>query len=878
VDDPIQDFIARWQNSGAAERANYALFLTELCTLLGVPQPDPTHADDADNAYVFERSVTFHHQDGTTSTGRIDLYKRGCFILEAKQGVEKKEKTAALAAVTQASAKSAKKGTAIRGTAAWDDAMLKAHGQAQQYARALPASEGRPPFLLIVDVGHSIELYSEFTRTGGAYVHFPHPTAHRILLADLAKPVVRETLELIWTDPLALDPSRRSARVTREIAEKLGSLAQLLERAGHRPEAVAAFLMRALFTMFAEDVGLLPKDSFLELLRSRRARLETFVPKVEELWERMNTGGFSNALDVHVRRFNGNLFAEAHALPLDADQLELLIEAAAQDWRDVEPAIFGTLLERALDPVERHKLGAHYTPRAYVERLVIPTVVEPLRAEWDAARAAAITLDREGRRADAIAELQRYHRRLCEVRVLDPACGSGNFLYVTLEHLKRLEGEVLADLEKLGHDQAVLEMESFAVLPRQLLGIEVNPRAAAIAELVLWIGHLQWHFRTRGKVLPPEPIITAFNNIECRDAVLAWDATEPVLDDAGQPVTRWDGRTTKVHPVTWEEVPNEDARVPVMRYLNPHKAEWPKAEFIIGNPPFIGTKRMRDALGHDYSEAVRAAHPDVEESADFVMFWWNQAAKIVREGGARRFGLIATNSLRQTFNRRVLEQHLGENKLVLRFAIPDHPWVDSALGASVRISMTVAELGAGDGLLLIVSNERENEFETEVDLVGQRGHLAADLRVGADVASANALLANAKMCGMGVALHGAGFIIDPARAAELRVAGASVIKPYLGGSDIQRVRRERYIIDFSFMTEADALAANPAAFQHVIDHVKPERIVNNREAIRKFWWRFGWERPVLRAALRGLPRFIATTELPSTASFSSSKPRSCQIT
>ncbi len=212
----------------------------------------------------------------------------------------------------------------------------------------------------------------------------------------------------------------------------------------------------------------------------------------------------------HVRRFNGGLFAEAHALPLDADQLELLIEAAAQDWRDVEPAIFGTLLERALDPVERHKLGAHYTPRAYVERLVIPTVVEPLRAEWDAARAAAITLDRDGQRAEAIAEVQRFHRRLCEVRVLDPACGSGNFLYVTLEHLKRLEGEVLADLDKLGHDQAVLEMESFAVLPRQLLGIEVNPRAAAIAELVLWIGHLQWHFRTRGKVLPPEPIITAF--------------------------------------------------------------------------------------------------------------------------------------------------------------------------------------------------------------------------------------------------------------------------------------------------------------------------------------------------------------------------------
>jgi SAM-dependent methyltransferase len=465
--------------------------------------------------------------------------------------------------------------------------MLKARGQAEQYARALPASEGRPPLLIVVDVGHSIELYSEFTCTGGAYVSYPDPRSYRILLDRLDDPEVRKNLALAWTDPKALDPSRRSARVTREIAQSLGRLAQSLESAKHTPEAVATFLMRALFTMFAEDVELLPKDSFINLLKSLNGDHEKFVPMVGELWERMKTGGFSTALRENVRHFNGGLFEKATAIPLNDDQLALLIEAASSDWRDVEPAIFGTLLERALNPIERHRLGAHYTPRAYVERLVVPTIVEPLRAEWDAVKAAAVTLDRQGKQKEAAAEVQRFHRRLCEIRVLDPACGSGNFLYVTLEHLKRLEGEVLNALDQLDHKQAGLEMEGFSVDPHQLLGIEVNPRAAAIAELVLWIGYLQWHFRTRGSENLPAPIIKNFHNIECRDAVLASDCTEPVLDDHGKAVTRWDGRTTKVNPVTREDVPDEAARVPVLNYVNPRPAEWPQADFIVGNPPFF---------------------------------------------------------------------------------------------------------------------------------------------------------------------------------------------------------------------------------------------------------------------------------------------------
>ena len=436
----VTDFIKRWSSSGAAERANYQIFLSELCDLVEVPRPELTRPDEDKNAYVYEKAVMFHHGDGTTSSGRIDLYKRGCFVLEAKQGSDKTNQDQAEQIVKP---KRSRKGTAVRGTQGWDEAMIQARGQAEQYARALPVSEGRPPFLIVVDVGHSIALYSEFSRTGGNYVPFPDSTRFRIPLTELANEETRELLRLVWTDPLALDPTQRTARITRDIAQKLARLAKSLEISGHTPERVAAFLMRAIFTMFAEDVRLIPKSGFTELLESLRDNVAIFPDMVGALWRTMAEGGFSPVLKEKLLRFNGGLFESGEALPITDAQIELLIEASRADWREVEPAIFGTLLEQALDPVERHRLGAHYTPRAYVERLVLPTIIEPLREDWRAAQAAAVTLAKQGKLKEAIEEIKAFHRRLCETRVLDPACGTGNFLYVTLEHMKRLEGEVL---------------------------------------------------------------------------------------------------------------------------------------------------------------------------------------------------------------------------------------------------------------------------------------------------------------------------------------------------------------------------------------------------------------------------------------------------
>jgi hypothetical protein len=427
-------FVERWKRSEAAERANYVLFLSELCDFLGLPRPEPTQAEEHQNTYVFEKTVDFKNLDGSVAHGRIDLYRRSHFVIEAKQGSNApafstgSERTSSQQTSITPRSSRQRRGTAVRGTHGWDEAMLAARGQAEQYAKALPASEGWPPFLITVDVGHSIELFADFSLTGKAYLPFPDPRSYRILLDQLHVPEIQDRIRAVWLDPHSLDPSRHTARVTREVAAKLATLARTLELQ-HPAKEVAEFLTRCIFTSFAEDVKLLPEKSWLRLLESLRdADNDAVFPEMaSSLWQTMNTGGFSPILREQVLQFNGGLFESTHALPLSSDQLNLLIEAADSNWRDVEPAIFGTLLERALDPAERHSLGAHYTPRAYVERLVIPTLVEPLRADWAITQAAIAELVRSDDAEGAIETARVFHRQLCNTRVLDPACGPATF-------------------------------------------------------------------------------------------------------------------------------------------------------------------------------------------------------------------------------------------------------------------------------------------------------------------------------------------------------------------------------------------------------------------------------------------------------------------
>jgi hypothetical protein len=654
---------------------------------------------------------------------------------------------------------------------------------------------------------------------------------------------VRVRLRKIWLEPTSLDPAQASAKVTRDIAKRLAQVSLALEKKNYPAQDVAMFLMRCLFTMFAEDVGLLPEKSFKEVLEQCEKNPEAFTHDVGQLWEAMDLGAWAHVLKTKVKKFNGEFFRNHAALPR---------QAASYTWKEVDPSIFGTLVEQALDPEERDRLGAHYTPRAYVERLVVATVIEPLREDWRNVQATAETKRASGDLKGAAAEVQAFHDKLCEIRVLDPACGTGNFLYVSLELMKRLEGEVLEALLDLGGQEALRGLGSHSVDPHQFLGLEINPRAAAIAELVLWIGYLQWHFRTKGAA-PEEPILRAFKNIQVKNAVLTW---------AGEPIAQVvNGKET---------------------YPNARRPEWPMAEFIVGNPPFIGASFLRSRLGDAFTEALWEVHTHVNESADFVMYWWDRAAELLTRKGTvpRRFGLITTNSISQVFQRRVVERHLTAKKPIsLVAAIPDHPWTKATDdAAAVRIAMTVCEAGTVEGALREVTRETAlNTDAPQIEFKESQGSIHADLTIGIDVTSATPLEANEGISSPGVKLHGAGFIVKRQEAEHLGLGTSEglndYIREYRNGRDLASRPRGVMVIDLLGLKEEEVRKRFPAVYQHLKLEVKEKveinkkgekeyvgRDWNNRDSYKEKWWIFGEPREDLRPALINLPRYIATVE------------------
>lgn len=839
----VQAFLSNWKGSSGDERANKDSFLRDLCVALGVVPPPPKGSVTGDR-YCFEKDVKIPHPSGKVTTGFIDFYKAEHFLLEAKQG-----------------GTIAGKGMAKRGTATYRKEMEKAFVQALAYTRNL---DSKPPFLLTCDIGSHFEVWLGFSGDYGGY-----GARREILLEQLLEPETFDFFVDVFTDPQKRNPEKIAAKVTREVASDLAELAKLLEKQ-HEPQLVAHFLMRCLFTMFAEDVELLKEHIFTQALEERwLPKPRTFKAEAEAFWQTMNAGG-SFGFNT-IPRFNGGLFADAAALDLTAEQLQVLLRAAKKDWRHVEPAIFGTLLERALDPKERSKLGAHYTPRSYVERLVRPVVLEPLRDRWDLVQAevkqALDNGDQEPSKTQknkAIALIQDFLKELREIKILDPACGSGNFLYVTLDLLKSLESEVLRRLADItGQAQLVLDFEQ--VNPSQFLGIELNPRAAAIADLVIWIGYLQWHFKRFGEVAPPEPILREYQNIECRDAVLAYDGKEPTIDPVTQqPRTRWGGRTMK-HPVTGEAVPDPTNQIPIYRYLNPRPATWPQADYVISNPPFIGNARMREMLGDGYAETLRSLYKDVPETVDYVMYWWHKAAELVRSREIQRFGFITTNSIHQARLRGVIEFHLTQkNSIRLIFAIPDHPWSDK--GAAVRIAMTAAELQdlklqsiPQIGNVTFESEGKDSKDQIEAVQVDycKVGKIFSNLKTGVDITDAQPILGNTKLCCRGIQLIGKGFELTPDEAKNIE---PEVVYPQLNGRDLLHQSRKTFVIDLFGLTEKDVFEKYPKAYQWIYERVKPERDQNNRDSYRTHWWIFGEPRASFRPALKLLSKYIATVE------------------
>jgi len=611
-------FSQTWAGKIGNEQQLAQPFLLALCEALGVAKP--YEGELPAEEYGFERWVQV---PGSSAKGRIDMYKAGHFVLEAKCGRSSGKEPGA---------------APVRDTKAYWDYIRRAYlDQARVYAGLLP--EGPPPLVIVVDVGWRFWIWGH---TDGRYEAFHSPHRIDIPLANVATEDNARVLLACFEDPSALDPTKHQARVTKEAAASIAPLANQLEQAGNDATEVARFLMRCLFCMFAEDVDLLPSGHFTKLLENGRTHPQLFRGQVESLFASMNEGGQYDWAP--IRQFNGALFKNAHGMDLSAQQIGLLADAARLDWGEVDPAIFGTLLERALDPYERRRLGAHFTPRSFVMRLAKLTLDRPLREEWEIVQLRAHEVmdaagpdPSEGAKARKAATkmIQDYLARLRKVRVLDPSCGTGNFLYVSYEILKALEHEALNELASIDAAQEGFRIAEKAVRPSQLAGIEIKPWAAEIAQLVLWIGHLQWTLRHRGPKWLDEPILPEYRSIECRDALITWSGTSERLDDEGNPILEWDRRTFKAHPVTGEEVPDETARIPTLDYHGVERAEWPEAEFILGNPPFIGNKHMREGLGDGYTDAVRGAFEETPKTVDFVMYWWRHAAELARRGKIR---------------------------------------------------------------------------------------------------------------------------------------------------------------------------------------------------------------------------------------------------
>ncbi len=850
----VESFIQRWSNrEGGQERANYSLFLTELCDVLEVPHPDPADASHEFNDYVFERRVERRLADGTAETRRIDLYRRGSFILEAKQSRRRVARRDAAASQGDLFSEPAQE--AVPYSASLDHLMIQARRQAEGYATALPPDHPYPPFLIICDVGRAFELYADFSGHGRHYAQFPDTQRFRIELAQLRDPARWQLLRTVWEAPWSLDPAQQSAKVTREIAGRLATISKSLEGRGFEPGCVAVFLMRCLFTMFVEDVGLLRRKGFTEILDRCLADPARFTFEIDDLWRHMDEGTYSPGVGQKLLRFNGKLFKNATALPLTLAEIALLRHASDADWGDLEPAIFGTLFEQALDPVERKRLGAHYTPRAYVERLVDATIIEPLFEDWRLRQAAADQALRRGMTAEATREIEDFLNDLAKVRVLDPACGTGNFLYVALSRMKQLEGEALKQLNDIGGRAAVERVRDISVRPEQFFGMELNRRAVEIAELVLWIGYIQWHLRARAAI-PPEPVLGSSDHVHEKDALLTWDGyphRPPKRDLVGRPA----GAGGRLLP-------------------NARRPEWPAADFIVGNPPFIGGKDIRGRLGGDYAEALWKAHPQINPSADLVMYWWDRAAELLtrKDTRLRRFGFVTTNSVTQVFQRRVLERHLQATPPVsLLMAIPDHPWTKATRdAAAVRIAMTVAGRGKRDGVLQIVTAEQGLDTdEPRIEFKERSGRINPDLTIGVDLTRTTPLLANAALCSPGVKLHGDGFIVSREQAAALglgrRPGLERYIKPYRNGRDLTARSRDVMVVDLFGLPAERVRRDFPEVYQHLLRTVKASRkevfakkpTKDSREYLDR-WWQFGKPRTELRQALRGLDRYIATVE------------------
>ena len=741
-----EEFVAKWRNVDFGEKqASQEMFL-DICALVDHPTPV---AYGNSEVFTFEKWVP---------GGFADAYLEEHFGWEFKGN---------------------------------DDQLDAALNQLLRYQVHL-----KTPPLLIVSSFRTIRIRTNFPGMETAL--------HEIPVAALDRKENLDKLRHAFHAPAEFRTNRTVEKATEETARLFYGIVEDMERRlddrKNGPEKLARYLNQIVFCLYAEDAGLLPDGLFTGIVREHNHAPATFDRAVRNLFEQMAEGGLFGADE--VARFNGDLFATVDTVELSGAALLLLYQAAQKDWRNIEPSIFGTLFERALDASKRSQLGAHYTSAEDIMLVVEPVVMEPLRREWGTVQREAGNLLVEDDEDGARVRLEAFRQRLFEVTVLDPACGSGNFLYLALRSLLDLEKRVIDFAAAQGWGELAP-----IVKPDQMMGLEINPYAAELARTALWIGYIQWH-QANGFSYTQQPILTSLVSIHQTDAILA------------------DGDTA-----------------------NPREPEWPAAEFIIGNPPFLGHFPFREQLGDQYVNAVYQLYGErIPNSSDLCCYWFEKARAQIADGKSRRAGLLATQAIRFQSNRPVLARIKDTGDIFA--AISDQNWILD--GAAVHISIICFDDGS----------------QTECTLDGlEVPNINADLTAGADLTQAKPLSENRRIAFQGIGKVG-DFDITETVAVQMLAQpnphgrpNTDVIRRWINGVDITQRPRNVWIIDFGVdMPEIDA-ALYEAPFEYVKQKVMPERVKNKMQWRADNWWLHGYLATTMRRTLAPLQRYIGTPKV-----------------
>lgn len=778
-------FIERWGKNRQLEKQVAQSHFNDLCRLLH--HPTPAEYDPTGETFAFEKKATTIADKH--SSGYADVWKKDFFTWEYKS----------------------------RG-----GDLDKAHWQLMGYAPAL----GNPPLQVVCDFAR-FRIHTAWTNTT--------VETYELSLDDFLKPDRLELLRNVFFDPEKLKPVRKRDALTKEAADKFATIAFRLQGRG-TTEDIAHFVNQLVFCFFADSVGLLKKGLWSDLLTTAGKKPERAKPLFEDLFAKMRNGGLFGATEID--HFNGGLFDGQPVFALKADEIGLLRAANSLDWSQIDPSIFGSLFERFLDPQKRAQIGAHYTDAEKIRKIIEPVILRPLRAEWGEARSAIVALlDKKVKpplrkqkptskkrpvrmRPKEAAEERRsaFLERLKNIKILDPACGSGNFLYLALQGVKDIEHQVNIESERLG-----LKPQLPFIGPEILKGIEINPVAAELARTTIWIGDLQWQIRNG---LHPErrPLLEKLNAIVEGDALVK---------------KRADG--------DYEE------------------AKWPSAEFIVGNPPFLGDKKFSSKLEKTYVEMLRKTYLGrVGGNVDLVCYWFEKARSQIAANVTRRVGLVATNAIRRGANRTTLDRILKISSIFEAWS--DERWVLD--GAAVRVS------------LICFGDAREGERFLDGRPVAR---IHADITSGAiDITRATRLLESKRVAFLGIQKSGPldvpGSIAREWMSQPKNPNGrssADVLRPFWNGDDIASRPRDYWLIDFPHgMAEADV-----ALFQQPFEYLKaalyqpddPKDLRTLREArneardthARVRWWEPYWPRPEMRSKIARLARYIVTPETPT---------------